>query len=77
MVRLQKQYETENMVIYNYYPNNGTDYGIFSVDKTTLNFTVECLDPIYPELFFFKALRKVKDMILENNCKDEEWIIWY
>lgn len=77
MVRLQKQYETENMVIYNYYPNNGIDYGIFSVDKTTLNFTVECLDPIYPELFFFKALRKVKDMILENNCKDEEWIIWY
>ena len=54
MVRLQKQYETENAVTYNYYPNNGTDYGIFSVDKTTLNFTVECLDPIYPELFFSK-----------------------
>ena len=77
MVRLQKQYETENMVTYNYYPENGADYGTFSVYKTTLNFTVESLDPIYPELFFFKALRKVKDMILENNCKSEEWIIWY
>ncbi len=54
MVRLQKQYEAENMVTYDYYPNNGTDYGTFSVDKTTLNFTVECLDPIYPELFFSK-----------------------
>ena len=29
MVRLQKQYETENMVTYDYYPNNGTDYGTF------------------------------------------------
>lgn len=77
MVKLQKQYETENTVTYNYYPNNGTDYGTFSVDKTTLNFTIECLDPIYPELFFLKALRKVKDMILENNCKIEECIIWY
>ena len=77
MVRLQKQYETENMVAYNYYPNNGTEYGTFSVDKTTLNFTVECLDPIYPELFFFKALIKVKDMIANNDCKNEASIIWY
>ena len=30
MVRLQKQYETENMVAYNYYTNNGTDYGTYS-----------------------------------------------
>ena len=77
MVRLQKQFETENIVTYNYYPNNGIDYGTFSVDKTTLNITIECLDPIYPELFFFKALRKVKDMIANNDCKDEEWFIWY
>ena len=77
MVRLQKQYETENAVTYYYYPNNGTDYGIFSVDKTTLNFTVECLDPIYPELFFFKALIKVKEMIANNDCKNEASIIWY
>ena len=77
MVRLQKQYETENTVKYNYYPNNETDYGTFSVDKTTLEFTIENMDPIYPELFFFKALNKVKNMILENDCKDEEWIIWY
>ena len=77
MVRLQKQYETENMVTYSYYPNNGTDYGTFSVDKTTLNFTVKCLDPIYPELFFFKALIKVKEMIANNDCKDEASIIWY
>ena len=54
MVRLQKQFETENIVTYNYYPNNGIDYGTFSVDKTTLNITIECLDPIYPELFFSK-----------------------
>ena len=58
MVRLQKQYETENTVKYNYYPNNETDYGTVSVDKTTLNFTVECLDPIYPELFFSKLYAK-------------------
>ena len=58
MVRLQKQYETENTVKYNYYPNNETDYGTFSVDKTTLNFTVECLDQIYPELFFSKLYAK-------------------
>ena len=56
MVRLHKQYEIENTVKYNYYPNNGT----FSVDKTTLEFTIENVDLIYPELFFFKALNKVK-----------------
>lgn len=72
MVRLQKQYGTENTVKYNYYPNNGTDYGTFSVDKTTLNFTVECLDSIYSELFFFKAFKSQR-----NDCKDEASIIWY
>ena len=77
MVKLQKQYETENTVTYNYYTINVNYYVNFSVDKTTLNFTVECLDPIYPELFFFKALIKVKEMIANNDCKDEASIIWY
>lgn len=77
MVVLRKQSETTNVVTYNYYPNGGVEYGTFSVNKDSLEVSINAIDPIYPELFFFKALKKVKEMIANNDCKDEAGIIWY
>lgn len=77
MVVLRKQSETTNVVTYKYYPNGGIEYGSFSVNKDSLEVSIKAIDPIYPELFFFKALTKVKEMIANNDCKDEERIIWY
>ena len=70
--------EKEDRVVYEYYPEGGSEYGTVSFDKKTGNGGIETLaDNDRHQRYAMKALKRIREMASNKSFEKEGMVAWY
>lgn len=78
MLRLELVDNTNDKVVYNYFPEGKEEYGIVSVNKNTGNLNVEkiAVNDEYKR-YLFHAMSRIRKSFSENRFSEKETVAWY
>ena len=78
MLRLELVDNTNDKVIYNYFPEGKEEYGIVSVNKNTGDLNVEkiAVNDEYKR-YLFHAMSRIRKFFSENRFSEKETVAWY
>ena len=69
---------TNNVVVYNYFPENAEDYGTIELDLVSKEFTlIKRADKYKQTMYLMYACQGLLKMLDENDFSDTRVVAWY
>ena len=69
---------TNNVVVYNYFPENAEDYGTIELDLVSKEFTlIKWADKYKQTMYLMHAYQGILRMLDENDFLDTRVVAWY
>ena len=69
---------TNNVVVYNYFPENAEDYGTIELDLVSKEFTlIKRADKCKQTMYLMHACQRLLKMLDENDFSDTRVVAWY
>lgn len=77
MERLELLEVNEDKVVYRYYPEQETDFGVVSVNRKNGERKIEKLFDRYGQMYAFHACRELERYITNGNFPVKGGVAWY
>lgn len=77
MLTLQLNKESDNNVLYNYYPENKEEFGTVLIDKTTGEITTGISGNDKFGRYLMHAVKRVKEYFEKGTYQKEDIVAWY
>ena len=69
---------TNNVVVYNYFPENAEDYGTIELDLVSKEFTlIKRADKYKQTMYLMHVCQGLLKMLDENDFSDTRVVAWY